>query len=562
MSLRFKRNILLLVIGGGIILSFNLAILYFFNDSFSSSSVKIPTPSQDVSSAILQKKVKLGILQNLSLADIQRGLELSPMEIGNKIIKIILSAQKSDFPLLNQYLHRNTGISAEDYKQLLRQINATVPDQAGRFPKNSPDEVENELDWLDALLALRPQSLSSHTRRVLQESILSVALIRAITMTRHTDATLSLLRFAFRHQGAFRDECGRQIRNMGAYAVPGLLRVKTLNDPQIYKMIRYASYQLDRLDCSRPDRAVKQPDPNLLAEILHSYGEIRESAAVDAVLALTNDVNEKVRRSARWAFLQFISGKPPSVIKRKFKLPGGRETEEEKATRLTYRQLAYYAIIQRLKDLGLTDDLSAKALRHAPNVNDDWVEKVDPRLLTEKLFAYYDQKHGGTKQDVFNSIMLFSKEKKKRQEMLNKFDQLLAQDPFHPKRTLMATFYFQHGKELVTQGHYKEAALQFIKAIHLAPQSPFEAEAKARCILAEVLAERRFDTKSESKLKVALALSPKFEQAHLLLNNYQRLQQHRLWIAAGLGAGVTFAFFIIAWAFFRRRSLQNERVNL
>jgi len=243
-------------------------------------------------------------------------------------MKLLSTAELDDASVLHHWLHRRTTFAPADYKALLRFLGVEVPDRHGRFnqPARNPD-----LDWLEGLLALRLEDLPRHLQQVYPDATLQVALIRALAGTGHHDAPVSLLRFAYRHRGAFKDECGRQIRSMGVQAVPGLVRARALRDELAYKIVRYAAYQLDRIDCARPEKALKLADPELRAEILHAYGEVRDPTAVAAVLQYTEASSRRVRRAARWATLRYISGRPPKVIKRKLKLPGGRETSAERA---------------------------------------------------------------------------------------------------------------------------------------------------------------------------------------------------------------------------------------
>ena len=266
---------------------------------------------------------------------------------------------------------------------MLRHIGAQVPDHKGRFV--NPARIK-DLDWLGALEKLKSSSISSHLRRAHGEALLSVALIRALAATGHHDASISLLRFSYRHGGAFRDECGRQIRAMGVRAVPGLLRARALKDPLAYKMKRYAAYQLDRMDLTRPARVLRQADPELQAELLHTYGEVRAGSAVNAVLGLTNAKSAKVRLAARWAMLRYVSGRPPRVIKRRLKLAGGRQTASARTLYLNYRQLASSAIVDRL-----AQELAAAGGPSEADLRKRFREEDDPRYLAERLFKHLDQ---------------------------------------------------------------------------------------------------------------------------------------------------------------------------
>jgi hypothetical protein len=459
-------------------------------------------------------------------------------------VKRILLPGASDAATLHAFLHRSTGVPAEDYKSVLRSMGAAVPNRAGRFA--SP-EGDKDFDWLTALLAIEPSSLRPILRVALAESTLSVAIMRALAATRHPDASLSLLRFAYRHRGAFRDECGNQIRVLGAHAVPGLLRAGSVKDPEAYKMTRYAAYQLDRIDCARPDRALKQSDLELRAEILHAYGEVRAPTAVPVVLSHSDDPSDKVRRSARWAMLRYVSGRPPKAVKRKLKLPGGRESDRAKALYLTYRQLATLALVQRLAEVLAGADAGARY----DSARKSLLEESEPRFLAERLFAFFD-KNREEKQNKQFELALEMAKKGELDDAILRFDQILGAHPFHPRRDIMAPFYYARARALLTGGHLLDSQILFTKALHLDPTAAFAKEANARRAFAEAVSDRDMSVESEWKLRRALSLSPQFEQARLALRSYERKLQQRLWVAGGVG-GVIALGLLVGVAFIRRR---------
>jgi hypothetical protein len=478
-----------------------------------------------------------------TLAELRRAIGSSNADDRRRAIELLRAATPDDAQTLHDYLHRKTGVPAITYKSLLRKAGAQVPDRAGHFAKL---DSENSLDWLTTLRDMNPSTLRPRMQVALAEAALSVALLRALAATRRHEGAVSIIRFAFRHQGAFKDECGRQLRSMGTYAVPGLLRARSLKDPLAYKITRYAAYQLDRLDCARPDRALKQTDQDLQAEVLHAYGEVRDPSAVPAVLSYTNDPSERVRRAARWAMLRYVSGRPPRVVKRKLKLPGGRESEA-RALYLTYRQLASHALSQRLAEelAGTSNAKALEAMRRSLG------EENDPRHLAERLFMHFDEKREEMQRRDFQQALAISKRGGVK-EAVEHYDRLLSANPYHPQREAMAPFYYQHGKLLLAAQKLSEASAALTKSIHLAPNAPFVADARARRALALVLSERDLSSEGAWRLRAALTLSPGLEQARELLRNYERKQQLRLWIAGGVG-GVAALVLLLGLALLRRR---------
>ena len=381
----------------------------------------------------------------------------------------LLRAGRADAPKLHEWLHRRSRWSPGDYKNILRRIGAQVPDRHGRFPDAA---AKKNVDWLKELLALDPAQLAPGLRDAYPDTLLTVGLMRALAATGHPDASVSLLRFAYRHNSAFKDECGRQIRAMGVRAVPGLLRARALRDPLAYKMVRYAAYQLDRIDCVRPDRALKQADPDLRAEILHAYGEVRDPGAVRAVLRHTDAVSSRVRRAARWATLRYVSGRPPEAVKRKLKLPGGKQTTQARSLYLTYRQLATHALIDRLAQEVHRDD-------HRPveEIQRSLRDEVEPRRLAERLFELLDSRRTRSHRAALAAALEQARGGKLAQA-LKEFDRQLAMDPYHPQRQELAAFYYRRGRQLLESGRPRPALALLTKSLHLAPHGAFVRDAR------------------------------------------------------------------------------------
>ncbi|MBK6848660.1 MAG: hypothetical protein IPG96_14400 [Proteobacteria bacterium] len=246
-------------------------------------------------------------------------------------------------------LHRATPVaSAETYKALLRLIGAAVPDPSGRFPTAAAPAPRP--DWLLRLLRHASSGSSgAGARAVAVEAAYSVALARGLAARRRAVGAEARLVFAYVHGGALRDECGALLRAMGEAAVPTLVRAGQLRHPLAYRMARYAEYQLDRLDRSRPDLALQVDAPRLRAELLRAYGSVRHPAAVGEVLRLTAATHPVVRDAARWAVLRYVSAPvaaagPP---RRRLRLPGGQTSADEQDLYLDAGELMRRAVAAR-----------------------------------------------------------------------------------------------------------------------------------------------------------------------------------------------------------------------
>lgn len=500
-----------------------------------------PRSSGEISGGFLRERSPV---LDKSLEDLRAGLR-SPWT-RKATIDLLLRSGRDAAPRLHELLHRRTRVSASAYKSLLRRIGAHVPDSRGRFSGTPP---KPSLDWLEALAQLADEGPAERLAAAHREALLSVALMRALAASEHHDAALSLLRFAYRHGGAFRDECGRQIRSMRVHAVPGLVRARALRDPLAYKMRRYAAYQLDRIDYTRPGRVLKRALPDLRAELLHAYGEVRDPAAVRAVLRYVDVDSTKVRRSARWAMLRYVSGRRPKVKKRRLKLAGGRTTEHARALYYTYRQLAFHALAR---------EVAVETAKDNPRVSADDLEQklkqeADARHLAERLFARLDRRREKVEARRLAGALKLARAGKLSQG-LRRMDIVLARDPFHPRRAEMAPFYYRRARQLLEQGAPERAAALFTKALHLAPSASFADQARGRRALAEAASRHTLDSAREWKLRMALAWAPDLTQAREMLAEVEARQARRLWLAAGVG-GLVSLLLVLGLVYIRRRIL-------
>lgn len=311
-----------------------------------------------------------------------------------------------------------------------------------RPPPHNPETVDwlvalAELDLADPFLQpLAPADL----RAVRTELLLRVALLRAIASAGkqgNRDAVYQVFQFAFVRDGLFRDEVGRTLRGMGSYAVPGLIRIYNNRTRANAKMRRYASYQLDRMDRLRPSKAIATaPDDVVRADIIHAYGEVQALDAVEAVLEQVDASSHRVRREARWAWRRYVDGpEPPAAPKRKRKLPGGKEENEEKEDYLNYREMAVLALGRTFQTI--------------------WNQDPDPKLsasqLTDQLFAHYDKHREEQYEQLFASATSHAAAGD-LEKAVSEFAWILANQPDHPRRADMADAFRRYGEQLAQSG--------------------------------------------------------------------------------------------------------------
>jgi tetratricopeptide (TPR) repeat protein len=372
------------------------------------------------------------------------------------------------------------------------------------------------------------------------EAMEVVALMRGIAASKRMDAVDPIFKIAFDYEGSFRDECGRQIRSMESFAVPALIRLMHQHGPaalHLGKQRRYASYQLDRMDRARPQKAIAAaPDDRVKAAIIHQYGEEHALEAVEAILGQVDAPSHRVRKEARWAWLRYVTGKPPPPApKRKRKLPGGREEEEEKPDYLTYREIALLALQKQVQ-----------AINGEPPD-----PKASPKQLTDELFEYYDRNHAAEWDAQFEA----AKEKESAGDLAaatDGYSWILAHDPNYGKRGEMAHAFAKRADELRAAGKRADAVAVYRQAADLAPDGPEAPYAAARAALLDgelALARGRADVTS---FRRALALDPSLKDARTGLARAESVSGRKHWLEFGEALVAALALAFGLWALWRK----------
>jgi tetratricopeptide (TPR) repeat protein len=356
--------------------------------------------------------------------------------------------------------------------------------------------------------------------------------MRAIAGTHRPEAVDAIFQMAFEYEGVFRDECGRQIRSMEAYAVPSLIRLMHEKGPA--KRRRYASYQLDRMDRARPTKAIQAaPDDHLRAILIHAYGEAYAGDAVEAILDQVDAPSHRVRREARWAWLRYVSGKePPPAPRRKRKLPGGKEEVEEKPDYLTYREIATLALQRRLSQLGRP-----------------WTPSATAKELTDELFAYYDQAHA----EEWDAEFAAAHEKETRGDLQGAVDGygwILAHDPSYARRGEMAWAFARYGDLLRERGDLARAVGLYREALDLDPHGAEAEYAEARVALLDGMRSLELDQPDPALFRRAIALDGSLDKAREGLRRAKRLRVYLVFrrVAAGIGlVGLMGLLLFVLW---------------
>ncbi len=372
------------------------------------------------------------------------------------------------------------------------------------------------------------------------EAMEAVALMRAIGASHRLEAVDPIFRFAFEYDGVFRDECGRQIRAMESFAVPALIRLMHLKGPaalHLGRQRRYASYQLDRMDRARPQKAIgAAPDDRVRAAIVHAYGEERALEAVEAILDQVDSSSHRVRKEARWAWLRYVTGKPPPPApKRKRKLPGGREEEEEKPDYLTYREIAELAVRKRITDIN----------SEAPD------KKATPAELTDQLFEYYDRHHAAEWDREFQDAVA-RETAGDWKGATDGYGWILAHDPNYARRGAMAHAFAKRGDELKAEKKFAEAVGFYRQAVDLDPKGPEVPYAGARVALLDGEMGLARGHADPVLFQRALALDPSLGEARVGLERADALIGRHRWLEIGETVLAAFALVFGLWLLWRR----------
>jgi len=355
---------------------------------------------------------------------------------------------------LEQFLARKRVFSDADRRAVLALIDASVPDQKGRFKatRKSQDETgeEVDLDWLAAL-----EKLPADTR-ALDEVVADVKAIRGLVATGDFDAARAILDFGFTDVGlTYRDECGRSLRNMSPRSLPAMIVASKA--PAHDDKARYARYQLERLDRELPLKAIDYADSDeTKIAILDAFHKVLHREAVLAVLQTVDDVSPAVRLQARTTWMGYVDGPAPAEApKKKLQLPGGKLTDEPQPLWLNSRELA--ALYLR--------DLHETLFGELPPRGTKLVE------LSQKIFDFYDQRRTAARDEAFERGQALAGESKWA-EAAAAFDQVLVVNPESTRRGEMAPVYIAFADQLKRDKRWADATVAYGKAHAVAPSGP------------------------------------------------------------------------------------------
>jgi hypothetical protein len=292
----------------------------------------------------------------------------------------------------------------------------TYPDDHGLFVERRERRYEPDWEILIGAVWLPPELWPAR-----------VEMLDVVRRIRSCHDVTSLLEWGFSPAGTpYRDEVGRQVRRVGDPAVPTLIRLAFSTK----KMRRYANWQLDRMDRQRPEAVMAQiHDDRLRAGILTAYGEVLAPQAVRVVLAECEASSPRVRKAARWAWMQYVTRKAPDPPKRKLKLGGGKATEEEKQLYLPVRELCELEIRRQWPAL--------------------MGEPANPETSLAELSAALFAKKDAERTQRWDALFAQAQAQERSGDVasaVGAYSWILAQDPFYARRGEMASAFRAAGR--------------------------------------------------------------------------------------------------------------------
>jgi tetratricopeptide (TPR) repeat protein len=466
----------------------------------------------------------------------------------DKAIAELIKLAPEAIEAVGEWIVRPHQHEVADRKKILVGIKAAVPDKSGRFtvpwsrPSNKELKADDEVDWLKSLLD------SSSSDPAMGEVIADVAAIRALSASKDIRAAHYIFDAAFTATSmVYRDECGRYLRKMEAYAIPELTRESM---GKSYDRRRYATWQLERLDRQDAAKALAAAtgDEALQVAILDVFRETRHREAVHAVWDHVDAGSNLVRAAARLAWMAYITGAPPPPAPRqRLKLPGGKQTKFPKPLWLTYRELADNELRKAANEL-LHEDYPLDEASIDDRDKTVKVEPIDLEDVTQRLFAFYDgerKKRDGKQWDAAKALS----DKGDVAGAAKLLDQLIATNPDRAERVDMATVYVAHAKQLEAASKWSDASAAYSKAYGLDPKK--SSLAAQHFTLGKALETSGKDGGAEYRR--AVALDPEYAPAKSAADKLSSPSRSVWMLYAAIGAG-GLAVLLFGAAMLRRRT--------
>lgn len=185
---------------------------------------------------------------------------------------------------------------------------------------NTRRQIIDEEDGYDALRAFRhsmgslraddmvdiaegiPGALAERRDATWGRTAERVLLIRSLERLGTVDAQRRIADVFSLTNAMWRWEARRIVHRMGLRLLPGLILARGHDDRGVRE---WARGHIDRLGMKNPADALTLEDPQLLAEVIEAYTEIRDLDTMPVIISYVGDDHPRVREAARKAFETF-----------------------------------------------------------------------------------------------------------------------------------------------------------------------------------------------------------------------------------------------------------------
>ncbi len=368
-------------------------------------------------------------------------------------------------------------MDSEEYdnaRRIFQRAGIPMPVYSGWFavPKLRKGEApaHRSHDILESLLRF-DEPRHDPLKSVYRKTVYLCGLVRGLSNMEDTSVAEPLTRFTFRRAGfVFREEVGRALENLRAYAVPGLLELAEMetgdwkSDRDNYLLQAYAAYMLTLLREGDPRAALAWADQSLKLELFEAYGKHRTAEAVSAVVDYTDAEDPEIRNAARRALERYFEGPRPRTVSRHLKLTGGRETKDRRLIFMNFRQRALHEVRAELNRL----------------TAGEYRKQADGKVIVADLFREQDRRRSERDLQWFNRAVE-KWEGGDREKAVQFMLDLLAREPSTSLGSKLAVYFHGFATSRFLEGRLQEA-IKYLNMAYLLYQD----EKSGRKVLSEI----------------------------------------------------------------------------
>jgi hypothetical protein len=316
-----------------------------------------------------------------------------------------------------------------------------------------------DYDLLQALINYAPRSpdIDVATERI--------ALATALGHIQTPDSGRALVAFGLAHNRIFRLASIRIAKNqLKLYVLPALIEIRRPTEDQRL----FIRQMREAIRCVTPGQSVQTRDNALLAEILRAWGSVRQQDAMAVIASFVNSDRVQVREAARWAIAQF-----------------GRDALHT---------------LRNVYETYVGED---------PNPQWGW-ERV-----ARELYAAYDRRKNEEVRAALDAGLAAAREGR-NEEMLQRFQWVLARHPLFERRTEMVEPLVRYAQQLErTDG--TRAAMLYRMALRVDPEGARASSIRASILFLEAERALARGVADPELYRAALVADPSHERARAQL---------------------------------------------